>query len=291
MSVGSRFDAFLGNISLTDPQKTAGAERRASVIKALNSHYWGSSSDTENSKYVGSWGKFTRIRPPRDVDVLFQLPVSVYEKYQNRAGNKQSQLLQEVKGVLAAKFPNTDVRGDGPVVKVPFASYNVELVPAFLLKDGGYWVCMTNDGGQYKKADYDAEMKVVKDSNDLTKGNARNLVRMMKCWQGYCDVPLKSFWIELIAIEFLQTWEHRDKSSTYYDWMVRDFLKHLEGKVFGNVYAPGTYEQMYLGNAWLSKAQTARQRAEKACSLETDYPYTAGEEWQKIFGTDIPKSA
>ncbi|MFN4057783.1 MAG: SMODS domain-containing nucleotidyltransferase [Roseinatronobacter sp.] len=291
MSVGSRFDAFLSNISLTEAQKTAGAERRASVVRALNSHYWGSSSDTANAKYIGSWGKFTRIRPPRDVDVLFELPQSVYEKYQNRAGNKQSQLLQEVKGVLAAKFPSTDIRGDGPVVKVPFTSYNVELVPAFPLKGGGYWVCMTNDGGQYKKADYDAEMKVVKDSNDLTKGNTRNLVRMMKCWQGYCDVPLKSFWIELIAIEFLQTWEHRDKSSTYYDWMVRDFLKHLEGKVYGNVYAPGTYEQMYLGNAWLSKAQSARQRAEKACNLEKDYPYTAGEEWQKIFGTDIPKSA
>lgn len=291
MSVGSRFDAFLNNISLTEVQKTAGSERRASVVGALNSHYWGSSSDTANSKYVGSWGKFTRIRPPRDVDVLFELPTSVYERFRNRAGNKQSQLLQEVKGVLAAKFPNTDVRGDGPVVKVPFVSYNVELVPAFPLKGGGYWVCVTNDGGEYKKADYDAEIKVVRDSNDLTKGNTRNLVRMMKCWQGYCGVPLKSFWIELIAIEFLKTWAYRDKSSVYYDWMVRDFLKYLEGKVYGNVFAPGTYEQMYLGDAWLSKAQTARQRAEKACILEADFPYTAGEEWQKIFGADIPMAA
>lgn len=291
MSVSSRFDAFLSNISLTDAQKTAGAERRGSVIRALNSQYWGTSSETSNSKYVGSWGKYTRIRPPRDVDVLFQLPPSVYEKYQNRSGNKQSQLLQEVKGVLAAKFPNTDVRGDGPVVKVPFTSYNVEVVPAFLLTTEQYWVCMTNGGGQYKKADYDAEIKVVKDSNDLTKGNTRNLVRMMKCWQGYCNVPLKSFWIELIAVEFLAGWEHRDKSSTYYDWMVRDFLKHLEGKAYGNLYAPGTYEQMYLGNAWLTKATTARQRAEKACNNETNDPITAGEEWQKIFGADIPKYA
>lgn len=291
LSVSSRFDALLNNISLTDVQKTAGTERRASVIKALNSHYWGSTSETANSKFVGSWGKYTRIRPPRDVDVLFELPKSVYDKYQNRSGNKQSQLLQEVKGILSAKFPNTDVRGDGPVVKVPFTSYNVEVVPAFLLTTGQYYVCMTNDGGQYKKADYDAEIKVVKDSNDLTKGNTRNLIRMMKCWQGYCGVPLKSFWIELIAVEFLAGWEHRAKSSTYYDWMVRDFLKHLEAKAYGNVYAPGTYEQMYLGSAWLTKATTARQRAEKACNNETDYPITAGEEWQKIFGADIPKYA
>ncbi len=148
---------------------------------------------------------------------------------------------------------------------------------------------MTNDGGHYKSADYDAEIKAVKDSNDITKGNTRNLIRMMKCWQGHCGVPLKSFWIELIAIEFLAGWENRDKSSVYYDWMVRDFFKYLELKVYGSVFAPGTYEQMYLGDAWLTKAQTARQRAEKACILETDDPISAGEEWQKIFGADIPR--
>ncbi|WP_431299931.1 SMODS domain-containing nucleotidyltransferase [Tabrizicola sp. BL-A-41-H6] len=289
MSVSGRFDAFISNISQTDAQKTAGAGRRASVIRALNSHYWGSSSETANSKYVGSWGKFTRIRPPRDVDVLFELPKSTYDKFQSRSGNKQSQLLQEVKGILATSFPNTDIRGDGPVVKVPFTSYNVEVAPAFKLTTGQYWVCMTNDGGHYKSADYDAEIKAVKDSNDITKGNTRNLIRMMKCWQGHCGVPLKSFWIELIAIEFLAGWENRDKSSVYYDWMVRDFFKYLELKVYGSVFAPGTYEQMYLGDAWLTKAQTARQRAEKACILETDDPISAGEEWQKIFGADIPR--
>lgn len=289
MSISSRFETFLSNISLTDAQRTAGTDRRSSVVKALNAHYWGTDSGTSNSKYVGSWSKLTRIRPPRDVDVLFTLPVSVYNKFEGRTGNKQSQLLQEVKGVLAAKFPYTDVRGDGPVVKVPFVSYNVELAPAFTLQDAGYWVCMTDSGGYYKKADYDAEFDIIKNSAEQTNGNTRNLIRMMKCWQGYCDVPLKSFWIELIAVDFLRNWEHRDKSKHYYDWMVRDFLKYLESKANGNLYAPGTYETMYIGSAWLTKATSARLRAEKACTLETTDPIAAGDEWQKIFGADIPK--
>lgn len=289
LSVSSRFNSFLENISQTSTQKSAGADRRARVVRTLNLHYWGLNSETSNSKYVGSWGKFTRVRPPRDVDVLFELPKSIYDKYQNRAGNKQSQLLQEVKNVLVAEFPNTDIRGDGPVVKVPFSSYNVELVPAFLLNTGQYWVCMTSNGGSYKTADYDSEIQTIKNSNDLTNGNTRNLIRMMKCWQRHCNVPLKSFWIELLAVDFLSNWEHRDKSSMYYDWMVRDFLKYLESKVYANLYAPGTYEQMYIGDGWLTKATAARQRAELACIYEPDYPISAGEEWQKIFGTDIPK--
>ena len=112
---------------------------------------------------------------------------------------------------------------------------------------------------------------------------------MMKRWQAYCTVSIKSFWIELIAIDLLSEWEYRDKSTTYYDWMVRDFLKHLEGKANSTIYAPGTFEAMHLGDAWLSKARMARRRAEKACDNEAEYPIIAGEQWQQIFGTDIPK--
>lgn len=291
MSVSSRFSALLENIKLTDVQVAAGQGSRESVVKVLNAHYWNSSSNSNNSKYVGSWAKFTRVRPPRDVDVLFELPKSVYDMYQQKSGNKQSQLLQEVKGVLLAAFPKTDIKGDGPVVKVPFSAYNVELAPAFILTNKRHYVCMTNDGGSYKEADYEAETKLISDSNTRSSEKTRELIRVMKRWQAYCDVPIKSFWIELIAVEFLSTWPYYDKSREYYDWMVRDFLKHLVNKEYGNVFAPGTYEQMYLGNAWTSKAKTARDRAEKACNLEKTDAAAAGDEWQKIFGPDIPKYA
>lgn len=289
MSVATRFETFLSNIALTPAQKDAGTERRESVVERLNSNYWNSSSKTNNSIFVGSWAKQTRIRPPRDVDVLFKLPWSVYTRFEGRTGNKQSQLLQEVKGVLAAKFGATAIKGDGPVVIIPFTSYSVELIPAFAFDDGRYYISMTDNGGRYKSADYHAEETYIKDSDTATKGNTRELIRMMKAWQGYCSVPIKSFWLEIIAAEFLSSWEHKGKSRMWYDWMVRDFLAHLKGRRFGTIYAPGTYESMPLGEAWYSKASMAYDRAKKACELEaTDAP-AAGDEWQKIFGTDIPK--
>ena len=288
-AVSKRFSTFLGNIALTPTQIASGRDRRERVVRVLNDNYWESQSKTQHSKFIGSWGKYTRVRPPRDVDILFELPDSVYHRFERRTGDRQSQLLQEVKTVLATTFTTTSIKGDGPVVKVPFASYNVELVPVFPLTDGQYWICMTDRGGYYKRADYDAESKLVKASNDTTKKNTRRLIRMMKRWQAYCSVPIKSFWIELIAMDFLNGWKHRDKSMVYYDWMVRDFLKHLEGKANSTVYAPGTYEAMNLGDTWLSKARMGRRRAEKACDNESEDPITAGGEWQKIFGTDIPK--
>lgn len=293
MGVAERFEKFHNNILLTQQQRQDGADRRQSVVKALNKHYRGTSSGTDNSLFVGSRGKGTSIRPPRDIDVLYTMPYEVYERFQKRSGNRQSALLQEVKNVLQAAFSTTSyIKGDGPVVKVPFSTFNVELIPAFKLDSGKYWVCFTRDGGSYVTADYIAENDAVKASNDDTNGQTRELVRMMKKWQEYCSVPIKSFWIELIAIDFLRGWEHKGKSRLYHDFMVRDFLAHLKGKRFGYVVAPGTGEVMSLGDAWYSKAESAYGRAMKACSLEGSDVGAAGDEWQKIFGsTSMPRIA
>ena len=51
-------------------------------------------------------------------------------------------------------------------------------------------------------------------------------------------------------------------------------------------------EWIPLADAWLSKAQTACDRALKACDYEYDNDdILAGVEWQKIFGPMIPMIA
>ena len=174
------------------------------------------------------------------------------------------------------------------MVTVPFASYPVEVVPAFKLDNGRYWICDTNSGGRYKTIDPNAEIGAVSQSNKDTSGNTRDLIRMLKRWQSYCSVPLKSFVLELLAIGFLQNWEYKGKSSVYYDWMVRDFFAFLIGKEYGSVYIPGTYESISLGNDWKSKTESAYSRAKKACEYESSNSDSlANNEWEKIFGQDI----
>lgn len=289
MSVNDRFKALLSNITLTDDQRADGAIKHHGVRQCLNKYYWDSTSETANSMLIGSWGKSTRVRPPRDVDVLFQLPHAVYQRFQTRIGNKQSALLQEVKSVLQKTYQTTDMRGDGQVVVVPFTSFRVEVVPAFLLDSGQYWICNTHDGGKYVATDPKRELEKIDESNKKTGNNTRDLVRMMKCWQQECSVPIKSFHIELLAMDFLDQWEYAGKTAVYYDWMVRDFLKYMISKANSYVFAPGTIELMALGSDWKSRAESAHARAVKACQYESDgMPYSAGQEWQKIFGSYIP---
>jgi len=275
---------------LTPDQQADGQKKHTGVRQCLDQWYY-DSSYAGNGFLVGSWGKSTEIRPPRDIDIMFVLPKEVYDRFEKHTGNKQSQLLQEIKYVLSRTYSNTEMSGDGQVVVVPFSSYGVEVAPAFPLQGGQYWICDTNNGGRYKIADPTAEIRKVKDSNTATNGNTRDLIRMLKRWQEYCAVPLKSFVIELLAIEFLTAWEHRGKSTVYYDWMVRDFFNLLRNKSSrSSVTVPGTYETIYLGDTgWQSRAESAYNRAVKACEFESqEMPYSASTEWQKIFGTDIP---
>ena len=141
----------------------------------------------------------------------------------------------------------------------------------------------------YKTTGAISEIQRVSASDVATSENTRDLIRMMKKWQEWCRVPLKSFCIELLAMEFIQAWEYRGQTEIYYDWMVRDFFGYLISRPTDWLFTPGSWEPIYLGEAWKGRAATAYLRAVKACYYEyAGWPYSAGREWQKIFGPDIP---
>lgn len=190
--------------------------------------------------------------------------------------------------MLQAEYPATAIRGDGQVVVVPFATFKVEVVPAFATSSTEpYLICDTNDGGCFKFSDPKAEIRLLDYRDGLAHGDTRNLIRMLKVWQRFCNVPgMKSFYLELLAQDFLSSWEYVGKSSVYYDWMCRDFFTMLLGETL--VCVPGTNEIIYLGDAWKTRAESARAAAVEACEDDPDYPHLVSSHWQKIFGTDFP---
>jgi Second Messenger Oligonucleotide or Dinucleotide Synthetase domain len=287
--VRPRFKAFLDNLAITSAQREDGETKQAGVRACLNRHFYGYSSDTANSLLIGSWGKTTRVRPSRDVDILFLLPDAVYWRYQQRSGNRQSDLLQEVKNVLLVTYPQTSMRGDGQVILIPFNQTPVEVAPGFRCTDGNILVCDTNDGGSYKVSTAQAEESALSASDAHCVGNTRALARMLKQWQREHNVPLKSFQLERLAIEFLANWPNNQRDHFWYDWMVRDFFAFLIGRSNKFIYMPGTGEAVWLGGEWLFKAQSAYRHSLTACDYEYDnHEALAGREWQSIFGNSIP---
>jgi hypothetical protein len=288
--VVSKFDGFAANLTLTPRQQQDAATKVKGITSVLNRVYWSIDSDTAHCIVEGSWGKGTQTRPPRDIDMMFVLPYAEYQRFEQRTGNKQSALLQDVKEALLDDYDTTDMRGDGQVVDVRFASaHGVEVVPAFLLDTGRYWICDTNNGGRYKAVDPVAEIAAIENSNQATGGVTRDLIRIVKRWQWFCNVDeLRSFELELVVIDFLPTVRYGTGLRCLYDWLVRDFFEYLIRCADTFVYVPGTGTPIALGRDWLTKAQTAHGRATKASEYaEREMPLSAIDEWQKIFGTDI----
>jgi hypothetical protein len=289
-AVRERFRRFAADLHLTADQITDGYSKHIGVGRALERAYYGENVGQHHPGFlVGSWGKQTQVRPPQDVDAFFVMPPSELARFDARVGNVQSSLLQEIKAALSPTYPQTDMRGDGQVVQVAFNSITLEVVPVFATGAGTFWMPDTNDGGRWKIADPVAEMRQIDDTDRAMNGNVRTLAKMIKLWKRENNVPLKSFIVELLVSEFLPSRGNGMFDFFWYDFYVRDFFAFLISRANGYVTIPGTYEIYQLGDEWLSRAQTASSAAISACNWEYyDYDVTAGQEWQKIFGSRCP---
>lgn len=288
--VRQRFGRLNRNLLITEDQRDDCVTKVKGVTSALNRAFWEVSEVPDSSFVVGSWGKRTVVRPPSDVDVFYLPPVSLFDEYNRKQGNVQSQLLQRFRGILLNTYPQTQIRGDGQVVVVQFNSLTVEVVPAFRINGGGYYICDTNDGGRWKAVDADVELIAMNVADDESRGNCRKLVRIMKQWARHCNAPIKGFHIEQLVKEFLGQYEDALRDEFWFDWFVLDFLRYLLSRRNGSFLMPGShYERIELGEAWYLRAQAAYETALKACDYERhNMEVSAGLEWEKLFGNMVP---
>ena len=101
--VRARFQTFLENLKITPDQAQDGETKHRGVVSSLNRAYWNSSDETANRLLIGSWAKQTRVRPPRDIDILFVLSVEVYWRFQQRIGNRQSQTTFRKSAIISGR--------------------------------------------------------------------------------------------------------------------------------------------------------------------------------------------
>jgi len=118
MGLADWFSTFCANIQVQDGGTIS--TRYKNITRRLNSDYWTTMSDTDHSLYVGSYGRKTAIQGISDLDMVFQLPYSVYEQYNNYSGNRQYALLNAVKTSIEKKYSTTSIRAEGQVILVPF---------------------------------------------------------------------------------------------------------------------------------------------------------------------------
>jgi hypothetical protein len=293
MGVGEDFATFKDNYNITSELITSFSYRYRRITKQLNKDFWNTDSETAHSLYVGSYGRDTAAKGVSDIDMAMVLPYSVYQQYNNHAGNGQSALLQAVKKSMQNTYPSSETSGDGQVVVVSFTdNVKFEVLPVFENKDGESWTHPNaNGGGSWRVCNPRAEIAAVTKRSNATNRNMKYLARMMRVWRDYCSVPMSGMLIDTLGYQFIENYQHRDKSFLYHDLMARDFFDYLHGQDEKQTFwrAPGSGSQVGRTGVFEHKARSAQLRAQEAISYETNgHNYSARQKWREIFGSLYP---
>jgi len=291
MSIADKFKTFCDNIRIKDDVVDNISYRYKRITKRLNTEYRGTTSETANSLYVGSYGRDTDIHVS-DIDMLYILPYSVYERFNGYIGNGQSALLQEVKKAVEKTY-NSYMRADGQVIKIEFTDGVIfELVPCFKNTDDSFTFPDTNNGGSWKTTNPKPEIAEIRRANsEDCNSNLKRLCRMARAWKDKWDVPIGGLLIDTLAHRFLTEWEYRDKSYMYYDWMTRDFFEYLKDQNKEQSYwlSPGANQYVWRKGKFEYKATRCYNIALKALEHEEkNEEWSANQKWREIYGTKFP---
>lgn len=292
MGLAEWFCGFCSNLTVKDGGTIS--TRYRNITKRLNTDFWDSSSDTSHSLYVGSYGRNTATQGLSDLDMIFQLPYSEYQKYNSYLGNGQSALLQAVKRSIEKTYATTSIRGDGQVILVPFNDgITFEVVPAFLNVSDSYTFPDANGGGRWRITNPKPEISAMRLRNNITNNNLVQLCRMARAWKRKWDVPISGLLIDTLAYQFIENWAHRDKSYLYYDFMSRDFFKWMADQDTSKEYwkAPGSGQYVYGKGLFQYKAKRCYNISLEAIEHEMATPkreWSAKQKWREIYGLTFP---
>lgn len=293
MNITEKFTKFCDSIKITKDDLNSITDRYHRITKRINLDYWGIDSDSNHSLYVGSFGRDTEIFCS-DIDMLVQLPYSVYEKYNNYQGNGQSALLQDVKRVIEKTYAHSKLKGDGQIISFPFTDgINFEILPAFINDDDiSFTFANSNNGGSWKNTNPRAEINAINELNKTCNGNLKKLCRMVRAWKNYNDVDISGILIDILCYRFLKDWEHRADSLVYFDWLTRDFFKYLSeiDKNQSEWYIMGSGRKIVDKGYFQYKAKKAYEASLDAIEYENKkIEWSANQKWREIYGTKFPQ--
>lgn len=290
MGVGEDFSTFYNNLAVT--KRGSISDRYELITRRFNLEFWDSDSRVNHSIYAGSYGRNTATGATSDVDMIFWLPVSYYNTYNNYIGNGQSALLQLFRNALQKTYPTTQIGGDGQVVVISFTDdVTFEVLPAFENQNDSFTYPDSNNGGSWKVTNPRPEIAEINRMDKDCNGNLKSLCKMARAWKNEWNVPISGLQIDTLAYYFIRDYQYRDKSFLYYDFMSRDFFAFVSSQNEEQRYwlSPGANQYVWRTGGFEYKALRCKNIAIDACSYQGDaYGWTARQRWREIYGTSFP---
>lgn len=278
------FRDFLTKLTPSATETAAVKKHRESVSACLVSNF-----GMYRFPKIGSFGNGTSIYGYSDVDYLACLPADQLSK-------NSTYSLQKVRDALATRFPTTGVRVNCPAVACPFgtaAAEHTEIVPAYASSDrNGHKIYGIADcASSWMAASPDAHNSYVRTVDDKLGRKVKPLIRFIKAWKYFRNVPISSFYLELRIAKYAN-----GETSIIYDEDVTRVLKHLWDVQLANMQDPmgvsgyiSACKTDALRKDALSKLGTALTRAQNArVTAKSGDIKAAFDWWQLVYDNQFP---
>lgn len=293
----ARIQALLWGIRATPTERqratTAATQVAGRLLHHLSDNYALPVSNVGNAHVIGGFGKGTARRGNSVVDLLVALPDHLRPCSDPELANAVTStrdLFETIACVLAHHYQGVHITRDGWLgLAMPTPqTLSVRLRPSFACQSGGYLVAQPfarSGASPWRHSHPEAERRLLDDTDVNSGGKATDLILMLKLWRHHHDVPISSFAIECLAVEFVQSWIYRGQSALFYDWMMRDFFFWMVAQAGRHLTIPGSHELVSLGDDWVEHAERAYFSAAQGSDFERDNrDDRALTCWRQVFG-------
>ncbi|MCL5736341.1 MAG: nucleotidyltransferase [Actinobacteria bacterium] len=278
-TITSSFSALKANLEITGLQTQTVSTRHQSVRAAITKDF-----TILEDFLTGSYKRNTMIAPlsEADIDVFVVLDASCW------ASDGQAKLLDSVKATLKKSFTQTmSISRNGQAVTIGFSDFQVDVVPGFCRKGGGYLIPDTI-GKRWIGTDPKRHTEISSAANASHSGDLVPLIKMIKQWNKTISYPFRSFHLEVLAWDIFT-----NVSISDYPSGVRYYFDKGKERIAKKNPDPAGYNDdvgSYIAGGSIASAvsnfETAYGRAIKAEQYAKEGKIsTAFDEWRKVFGT------
>ena len=209
LTIDEAFRKFKSRLELNDREQQNASARQKEVRAFLDTKF-----AIENSFLTGSYARYTKTKPLKDIDIFFVLK-QTERHYRDKA---PSVVIDDFHKVLVDEYGKDAVRKQGRSVNVDFGIgvdaddntdyriLSVDVVPAFTVSDD--YEIPDTDSGKWIKTNPKIHAEKATAAHQAYSNEWKGLVRMVKYWNNNSRhgsmKPIKpSFLIEVMALQCL----------------------------------------------------------------------------------------
>lgn len=208
LSIDEAFRKFKSRLELNDKEQANASARQTEVREYLNTKF-----AIDRSFLTGSYARWTKTKPLKDIDIFFVLKTS--EDHYRKSG--PSVILSDFHKALVDKYGDSNVKKQNRSINVNFGVkadaddntdyriISVDVVPAFT--SGNDYEIPDDELGRWIKTNPETHASKAVAAHQAYACEWKGLVRMMKYWNNnpkHGEKPIKpSFLIEIMALDCL----------------------------------------------------------------------------------------